>query len=122
NARNKITSIPLSRKQRHHQTSGEQIQYGSREQELPGESHQLIVSETWQRSANPDPDKQQKAGLGGEPEYRHKDGYHRGNQQRGGDQEEDNCEHRQRNSVQTARRMQAVIKTNRTHEGEQGRR
>src|SRR5579859_6491799 len=74
NARNKITSIPLSRKQRHHQTGGEQVQDGSRKQELPGESHQLIVSETRQRPANPDPDKQQETGLGGEPEYRHEYG------------------------------------------------
>src|SRR5437763_17063250 len=55
NARNKITSIPLSRKQRHHQTGGEQVQYGSRKQELPSEAHQLIVSKTGKCSANPDP-------------------------------------------------------------------
>src|SRR5215472_3839786 len=114
-ARNKITSIDLSRKQRHQKTRGEQVQHSGREQEFPGEAHQLIVAETWQGAANPDPDKQQKSGLGREPEHRHDYGCDRRNQQRGGDHEEDDGESGQRVSVRAARRLQAVIQANRAH-------
>src|SRR5947209_4411850 len=54
NARNKMTSIVSSRKQRHHHPGDQQIQHSGRKQKFPGEPHQLIVTKARQRSANPD--------------------------------------------------------------------
>src|SRR5437867_4127743 len=106
-ARNRITSIAsFSRKQRHHQSGGEQVNNSDRKQEFPGEAHQLVISEARQRSADPDEDEQQEAGLGDEPEQRHENRRHRRNQHRGGESEEYNSKYGKRKAVRAPRRIQ----------------
>src|SRR5208283_52863 len=69
NTRNRIKSIARnSRKRRNRQAGCQQVQHGNREQNLPGEAHQLIVAEAGQCAAYPHKQKQNGAGLGAEPE------------------------------------------------------
>src|SRR5262249_12140582 len=109
NARNKITSIQFSRKQRHQQSSDEQVKNGGWEQAFPSKCHQLVITEARQRSANPDKYKQQYAGLGNKPEQRRKDNHDRWNQERRGQTEENHREYRKRELIETPRRIQPVI-------------
>src|ERR1035438_3077447 len=68
NTRKRINSIRFdSRKHGDRQAGGQQVQHGDRKQNLPGEAHQLIVTEARQRAANPDKEEQNGAGLGAEP-------------------------------------------------------
>ncbi len=62
--------IRPSRKQCHQKAGDQQISKRRGEQKLPGETHQLVVTEAGQRGANPDEDEKQEAGLGKEPEER----------------------------------------------------
>ena len=88
-----------------------------REQELPGEAHQLVVTEARQRAANPDEDEQQESGFGREPEQRQQ------NRSAASEQEDSAAmirkmmpNDRQRDPVDGARGIQAVIERDQSGE------
>src|ERR1017187_9116343 len=105
--RKRIKSISRnSRKRSDHQAGGQQVQHGDREQNLPGEAHQLIVTEARQRAANPDKQEQNGAGLGAEPEQRQQRTLHDRHQEHRRDDEEDHAERRESETVASASRVQ----------------
>src|SRR5271167_3710486 len=63
--RKRIASIKL--RERHDQAGYEQVGHRDREHERPGETHQLIVSEARERTADPYIKEENDADFGGEP-------------------------------------------------------
>src|SRR5271169_4295581 len=115
--RKRIKSIATnSRKRGNHQAGYQQVQHGDREQNLPGEAHQLIVTEARQRAANPNKQEQDGAGFGAEPEQRQQ----RALQERHGedrrDDQENHAERRERETVALASRVQPA--PDRHHSGD----
>src|SRR5947199_6142540 len=74
----RIASIELG--EGHHEAGEEQVDHGDREHESPGEAHELVVTETRQRAADPDVDEQNEAGFRREPDDGHQRRRNRGNQ------------------------------------------
>src|SRR5712692_3681017 len=60
----------LLRLQRHNQGRNYQVRDGQRQQELPSESHELVITKARQRSTNPDINKQKAKHPQQEPEHR----------------------------------------------------
>src|SRR5664279_6062776 len=71
--RKRMTSIyfvVLFRKPGNQKAGHQQIEHGHREEKLPREAHQLVVSETRKRGANPNKQEENRARLPREPEER----------------------------------------------------
>ena len=56
-----------------HQRRNHQIRDGQRQQKLPSKRHQLVITETRQRAAHPNIDKQKYKNSQHEPEHRQND-------------------------------------------------
>src|SRR5579875_4166123 len=54
--------------QNDHQTRGDKINQRKRQQELPAESHQLVIAETGQRATRPNVKEQQQKNFAEKPE------------------------------------------------------
>src|SRR5689334_12647014 len=89
-AKKRMTSI--SRHQCHQQTGHQKVDHGHREEELPGETHELVIAKAGQRAANPDESEEDGAGFGAKPEQRQQPGLHRGQQEQRRDYQEDDAE------------------------------
>src|SRR5437870_293737 len=112
---NRITSgliTATSRKPGNQQTGHQQIQHRDREKELPGEAHQLVVSEPRQRAPNPYKGEENHARLGAEPEQGQQPALHHRKQKNAGNRQKDQPEHRERGLVAPARGVGAVIEGN----------
>src|ERR1039457_2211753 len=69
--RKRMTSIyfvVLFRKPGNQEAGHQQIEHGHREEKLPREAHQLVVTEAGQRGANPHKEEQDVSRLGREPQ------------------------------------------------------
>src|ERR1035438_10296713 len=64
------TNPALLRCEGHQQARHQEIHDGHREQESPGEPHQLVIAEARQRAADPDEEKNEQPRLGQEPKQR----------------------------------------------------
>src|SRR2546425_2455366 len=69
--RNRMTSI--STFPGHQKTGDQQVGHGHREENAPGEAHELVVTEPRQRATDPDEGEQQDSGFRSEPEQRQHD-------------------------------------------------
>src|SRR6266481_4538812 len=101
--RKRMTS--MSGKPGNQKAGHQQIQDRHREEKLPGEAHELVVAEAWQRAANPHEGEKDEAGLGAKPEQRQEPALDHGQQKYGRDDEEDHAESRQRQPIAAARRV-----------------
>ncbi len=64
-----VSTVTSPRLKYRHKEGGEQkVDKSAREQERPGEMHQLVITEARQRSANPDVQEQERTHLTREPE------------------------------------------------------
>src|SRR5215469_1500137 len=102
----RMTSIlrsHFSRKPGDQEARNEQIQHRHREHEFPGKTHQLVVAEARQRSANPHEYEENSAGFGAEPEEWNQPGLHDGQGEEPGHQKEENTEYRIRDRIPLAR-------------------
>src|ERR1019366_3279333 len=96
--RKSITSIyfvVLFRKPGNQEAGHQQIEHGHREEKLPREAHQLVVSEARKRGANPHEQEENRAGLGREPEERKQPALNHRQQENQRHNEENNPEDRQ---------------------------
>src|ERR1019366_2673727 len=94
--RKRITSIyfvVLFRKPGNQEAGNQQVEHGHREEKLPREAHQLVVTETGKGGAHPHKQEQDPSRLGREPEQRQEPGLHHGKQKDAGDDQENHAEH-----------------------------
>src|SRR5271157_3698805 len=109
-------SVPaLLRRESHQQARHQEIHDGHREQEGPGEPHQLVVSKTRQRAADPDEEENEQPGLGEEPEERDQNRLQKGDQEEHAQAEEHESKNGKGKAVPHARLqgLRAVIKEDR---------
>src|ERR1022692_4604134 len=99
-------------------TGHQQIQNRDREEKLPGEAHQLVVTEPRQRAANPHERKENRARLSGEPEQRNQPALHHGQQEDPRDDQENDSEDRQGLLVAPALGVDPMIQRHHTRKRE----
>src|ERR1039457_2028684 len=111
--RKRITSIyfvVLFRKPGNQEAGHQQVEHGHREEKLPREAHQLVVTEAGQRAANPHKQEKDRSRLGREPEQRQEPALHFGQQENQSHNEENDPEDRQAHLVPFAVGVNSVIK------------
>src|ERR1019366_9075886 len=122
--RKSMTSIYfvfLFRKPRNQEAGHQQIEHGHREEKLPREAHQLVVTEAGKRGANPHKQEENRTGLGREPEERQQPALHDRQQENQGNYQEDNAKHREGKFVAFTRGVSAVIQGGDAGDGENHR-
>src|ERR1035437_1248462 len=112
NVRKRMTSIyfvVLFRKPGNQKAGHQQIEHGHREEKLPREAHQLVVTEAGKRGANPHKQEENRTGLRREPEERQQPALHDRQQENAGGNQENDPEEGQRELVAFTRGVSAVI-------------
>src|ERR1035437_1335232 len=113
-----IYFVVLFRKPCNQEAGHQQVEHGHREEKLPREAHQLVVTEAGQRGANPHKEEEDRSRLGREPEQRQEPGLHHGQQEDARDDQENHAEDRQAALIAFAGGVGSVIKRGDSRDGE----
>src|ERR1035437_5334018 len=116
-----IYFVVLFRKPGNQEAGHQQIEHGYREEKLPREAHQLVVTEAGQSGAHPHKQEENRTGLRREPEERQQPALHDRQEENAGNDQEDNSEDWQGKFVTFARGVGAVIEGGATSDGEDHR-
>src|ERR1035437_3880771 len=124
NVRKRMTSIyfvVLFRKPGNQKAGHQQIEHGHREEKLPREAHQLVVTETGKRGAHPHKQEENRTGLCREPEERQQPALHDRQQENQSHNEENDPEDRQADFVPLTGGVGAMIQGGDASAGEDHR-